>query len=176
MIDLAFVIPRAVIGLLFIGHGLQKLFGWFGGNGIAGTASSFEKIGIHPPRVWAIIAGLGEFLGGLGLGLGFATPIAAAVLTAVMLTAIVFVHLPNGIWSARGGLEYPLVLIAANALYGLAGAGQYALDAYLHLSLGLPAPRVYLLGLILALIIAAVLRLVALWQVGGQQATAGRAV
>lgn len=172
MIDIAFVIPRVIVGLLFMGHGLQKLFGWFGGGGIAGTTAYFEKLGIYPARPLAVIAGLAEFLGGLALALGFATPIAAAVLSAVMLTAIVFVHLPNGIWVARGGIEYPLVLIAVNALFGLAGAGQYALDASWHLTW--PTPETYVLGLIVAVIIAAVLRLVALWRTGGQHAPAHR--
>ncbi len=172
MIDIAYLIPRVIIGLLFLGHGLQKLTGWFGGGGISGTTAFFEKLGIYPSGPWAVIAGLGELLGGLALALGLATPLAAAVLSAVMLTAIVFVHLPNGIWVARGGLEYPLVVIAVGAFFGLAGAGQYALDAYWHLTW--PTPETYLIGLIVAVIIAAALRLVALWRTGSQHAPAHR--
>lgn len=170
MLDIAFLIPRVIIGLLFMGHGLQKLLGWFGGGGIGGTAGFFEKLGIYPAGPWAVIAGLGELLGGLALALGFATPIAAALLSVVMLTAIAFVHLPNGLWVARGGVEYPLVVIAVSAFFGLAGAGQYALDAYWHLSW--PTPQTYVIGLILAVIIAAALRLIALWRTGSQRAPA----
>src|SRR5579884_2011904 len=170
MLDIAFLIPRVIIGLLFMGHGLQKLLGWFGGGGIGGPAGFFEKLGIYPAGPWAVIAGLGELLGGLALALGFATPIAAALLTVVMLTAIAFVHLPNGLWVARGGVEYPLVVIAVSAFFGLAGAGQYALDAYWHLSW--PTPQAYAIGLILAVIIAAALRLIALWRTGSQHAPA----
>jgi putative oxidoreductase len=170
MLDLALLIPRVIVGLLFMGHGLQKLFGWFGGHGLAGTASFFDQLGIRPATFWAVVAGLAETLGGLALLLGFATPVAAALLTAVMLTAIAFVHAPRGVWSAQGGFEYPLVLIATNLLYGLAGPGQDALDARLHLVW--PMPELYLIGAVIALIVAIVLRLVASARLGGQPVSA----
>ena len=103
---------RVVIGGLFVGHGAQKLFGWFGGHGIDGTASFFEQIGIRPGRRNAIAAGAAEAGGGAALALGLATPLAASTLTGVMLTAIHRVHLKNGPWVGNRGYEYNLVLIA----------------------------------------------------------------
>ncbi|MER3457834.1 MAG: DoxX family protein, partial [Chloroflexota bacterium] len=75
--DIAILILR-VVGLLFIGHGAQKLFGWFGGQGLAGTAQWLGSLGLQPARFWAVVAGLAELLGGIGLALGLFTPIAAA--------------------------------------------------------------------------------------------------
>jgi putative oxidoreductase len=104
---------RTIVGVLFAGHGLQKLFGWFGGGGIDGTAQMFEQIGLRPGRRHAIAAGTAEAGGGALLATGLANPLAAAVLTATMLTAIRRVHFKNGPWVTNGGYEYNLVLIAA---------------------------------------------------------------
>ena len=93
--EFVLLILRLVIGLLFVGHGLQKLFGWFGGSGLEGTAGFFESLDVHPPQAWAVIASLAETLGGLGLALGFLTPIAAGAIIGVMLMAIIKVHFSN---------------------------------------------------------------------------------
>jgi putative oxidoreductase len=175
MLNLALLIPRVIIGLLFIGHGTQKLFGWFSGHGIPATAGFFAQIGIRPAHFWAIIAALFETIGGVLLALGLATPIAAGLIAAVMLTAIVFVHFAKGIWSAQGGIEYPLVLIAASALYGLAGAGTFSLDAYLGLAW--PTPALYAAVLIVAVLVNAALRFLSLRRMTvGRQSTATAAV
>lgn len=122
---------RLLIGGLFIGHGTQKLFGWFGGPGPEGTAQMMGGLGMHPPKRNAIAAGATETAGGTLLALGLATPAAAAALTGVMITAIRKVHLPNGPWVADGGYEYNLVLIAALFAIVDGGPGKYSLDQLL---------------------------------------------
>jgi putative oxidoreductase len=104
---------RAVVGALFVGHGTQKLFGWFEGGGLEGTAQMFENLGLRPGRRHAVAAGVAEAGGGALLITGAANPLASAALTATMLTAIRRVHFRNGPWITKGGFEYNLVLIAA---------------------------------------------------------------
>ncbi len=131
--NLGLLVIRVVVGLLFVGHGTQKLFGWFGGHGPEGTGQFFESIGLRPGRVHALAAGAAEALGGLLLALGLVTPLAAAGLTAVMGAAIWTSHRANGIWNSSGGYEYNLVLVAvAFALTGV-GAGAWSLDHVLSL-------------------------------------------
>jgi putative oxidoreductase len=122
---------RLIIGGFFIGHGTQKLFGWFGGGGLDATAQGFEQLGMRPGRRNAIAAGLAETGGGTALALGFATPLAASALTATMLTAINRVHLKNGPWAASGGYEYNVVLIAAVITLAELGPGPLSVDAVL---------------------------------------------
>ena len=115
------VLLRVLVGGLFVGHGTQKLFGWFGGHGPDATGQMFEGIGMRPGRRNALAAGAAEAGGGAALALGAATPLAASALIATMLTAINRVHLKNGVWATNGGYEYNLVLIAA--VLGLAELG-----------------------------------------------------
>src|SRR4029453_13407727 len=104
------LILRLVVGLSLAAHGAQKLFGWFGGYGIAGTGQFLEQLGFRPGRLHAVQAGLTEVLGGLFLAAGFLTPAAAAAVLAVMLVAAVSVHLKAGYFAHTGGYEYALVL------------------------------------------------------------------
>jgi putative oxidoreductase len=104
---------RVTVGGFFFGHGTQKLFGWFGGNGLDATAQGFEAMGMRPGRPNAIAAGVAEAGGGALLASGLATPVAASALTATMITAIDRVHAKNGPWLSNGGYEYNVVLIAA---------------------------------------------------------------
>jgi putative oxidoreductase len=119
---------RVTVGGLFVGHGTQKLFGWFGGHGLDATANMFESIGMRPGNRNAIAAGVAEAGGGAALAAGFATPLAAATLTSVMLTAINRVHLKNGPWVTNGGYEYNAVLIAAVLALAEVGPGELSLD------------------------------------------------
>jgi putative oxidoreductase len=119
---------RVTIGALFVGHGTQKLFGWFGGHGLDATANMFDSIGMRPGNRNAIAAGVAEAGGGAALAAGFATPLAAATLTSVMLTAINRVHLKNGPWITNGGYEYNVVLIAAVLALAEVGPGELSLD------------------------------------------------
>src|SRR3954469_23291093 len=126
--DLAMFVLRAVVGLFFIGHGAQKLFGSFGGHGLSGTAQFFESLGMKPGRQHATAAGVAEFAGGLLLVFGLFTPFAAAAITAVMVVAILTVHAKNGPWSTDGGYEYNVVLAAAVFCLAGVGAGTISLD------------------------------------------------
>ncbi len=113
--DLGILVLRLVVGLTLAAHGSQKLFGWFGGHGLAGTGSFLEQLGFRPGRVQAALSGLAEAGGGLLLAAGFATPLAAAAIVAVMLVAVVSVNLAKGFFVQNGGYEYPLVLAASAA-------------------------------------------------------------
>jgi putative oxidoreductase len=126
--DLALLVLRLIVGLLFVGHGAQKLFGAFGGGGLDGTAGMFDNIGLRPGWLHARAAGTAEFAGGALLALGLFTPFAAAVLIAIMTAAVITVHGPNGIWNTNQGYEFNLVMAAV--LFALAGvgAGAWSLD------------------------------------------------
>jgi putative oxidoreductase len=120
---------RFVVGGFFIGHGTQKLFGWFGGNGLKGTAEGFDQLGLKPAQAHATAAGVAEAGGGALLVAGLETPLAAAAITATMITAIRTVHLKNGPWASNGGYEYNVVLIAASLALAELGPGPFSLDA-----------------------------------------------
>jgi putative oxidoreductase len=115
--------------LLFVGNGTQKLFGWFGGEGLEGTGAFFEHLGFRPGRRYALAAGAAEAGGGLLFALGAATPLAAAAISGSMITAIKTVHWKKGVWVSGGGYEYNLVLLAA--VFGLTenGPGEWSVDA-----------------------------------------------
>lgn len=155
-IDLGFLVLRVVFGFLFAGHGSQKLFGWFGGAGMRKFTAGFEKSGPHPAGLWAALAALSEFLGGLGLAFGFLTPLAGAGIMAVMLMAILRVHWRNGLWNTKGGIEFPLVDLFLAAFLGLFGPGSYSLDALFHIAYPRPltfeaAAIAAILGVLVAL-------------------------
>lgn len=120
---------RVGIGALFVGHGSQKLFGWFGGGGIRETAEMLESLGLEPSRPHAVAVGVAESTGGAFLALGLATPLAAATLTGTMLTAIRTAHWNNGPWNTDGGYEYNLVLILAVLALAETGPGPVSIDA-----------------------------------------------
>ena len=119
---------RGLVGPLFVGHGTQKLFGWFGGHGLDGTGAFFESLGLRPGRRHATAAGAAEATGGALLTLGLATPLAAAMVTGTMTTAVRKVHLKAGPWVTNGGWEYNAVLIAAMAAIADAGPGPLSID------------------------------------------------
>jgi len=129
--NLALLFLRIVVGGLFVGHGTQKAFGWFGGYGIAGTAGFMEQLGLKPGRLHATAAAVGETVGGLLVLLGLWTPVGAALIVAVMLVAIKTVHLVKGVWNSNGGYEYPLTLIAVALVLATTGPGAYTLPALL---------------------------------------------
>jgi putative oxidoreductase len=129
--NLGIAVLRAVVGGLFMGHGLQKLKGWFGGGGIEATGENFQKMGLAPGRVHATAAGVSETTGGALLATGFLTPLGASMLTGTMATAIHRVHRKNGPWNTNGGYEYNLVLLAAAFAATADGPGTLSLDALL---------------------------------------------
>lgn len=133
--EVGLFVLHLVVGLLVAGHGAQKLFGAFGGHGLDGTSGFFESLGLRPGRLHAVAGGGAELVGGLLLALGLLTPLGAALVIAVMVTAIATVHATKGVWNTEGGYEYNVVLIAiATALAG-AGAGDWSLDAVLGLDI-----------------------------------------
>ena len=134
------LVLRATIGGYFFGHGMQKLAGWFGGGGPDGTGEQFEQIGLRPGRENALLAGAAEAAGGSLLALGLFTPAAVSLLTGVMTNAIRYVHLQNGLWVTEGGVEYPVVMLAALAAIGDDGPGRFSLDE--SLGIGIRGPVV----------------------------------
>jgi putative oxidoreductase len=126
---------RVAFGLALGAHGAQKLFGAFGGHGLAGTGGFFETLGFRPGRPLAILAGAGELGGCFGLALGLLTPLASAVLLASMLVAVVGVHLEKGFFAQEGGYELPLLVAAAAAGLAFTGPGEVSVDAALGLHL-----------------------------------------
>jgi putative oxidoreductase len=126
--DTALLLLRVVVGLLLIGHGTQKLLGWFGGYGLAGTGGFFHTVGFRPGKTMAAAAGLSEAGGGLLLALGLLTPLAGAVIVGTLLVAA-STHLDKGVWGANGGYELPLLYAVAAATFALAGPGAVSLDA-----------------------------------------------
>jgi len=130
MLNLGLLIIRLVVGVLFIGHGAQKLFGKFGGYGLKGTGGWFESIGMKPGVTMALFAGLAELIGGILFAVGFLTPLAALLIAGTMIMAIVKVHAPNGLWATSNGYEYNLTLVAVAIGVALIGPGKYALDIF----------------------------------------------
>jgi putative oxidoreductase len=128
--DIGRFAARAVIGGLFVGHGTQKLFGWFGGPGLEGTEQMMGALDMRPTRANALAAGISETVGGALVVLGAATPAASASLIGTMATAIHKVHRPHGPWAAQGGWEYNVVLIAALTALIDAGPGDVSVDAH----------------------------------------------
>jgi putative oxidoreductase len=133
-VDIGLLILRLVVGLSLAAHGAQKLFGWFGGYGIAGTGQFLEQLGFRPGRLQATQAGLAELLGGLFLAAGFLTPAAAAAIVAVMLVAAVSVHITKGFFAHNGGYEYTLALAGAALALAFTGPGVISVDQALGIS------------------------------------------
>jgi len=132
-VDIALLVLRVIVGGTLAGHGTQKLFGWFGGSGLRGTAGGFEKLAYRPGLPMAFLAGLGESGGGALLALGLLTPLAAAAGIGVMLNAIISVHLPKGFWNMKGGFEFPLTIATVFAAIGFSGPGRFSVDRSLGL-------------------------------------------
>jgi len=127
MMDEGLLLIRLVVGFIMMGHGAQKLFGWFGGYGLKGTGGWLDSIGLKPGVTMALLAGLGELAGGALFAAGVLTGIGAALIALTMLVAIVKVHGQNGLWVTQNGYEYNLVLIAAAVGVALSGPGAYVL-------------------------------------------------
>src|SRR5918993_3744134 len=132
--DTGLLLARVVLGLIMAAHGSQKLFGWFGGYGLAGTGGFFESLGFRPGRFFAAAAGFTEVTGGLLLAAGLLGPLGPAMIIAVMIVAIATVHWQHGLFAQNNGYELPLINAAVAAAVALTGYGAYSLDALLGLS------------------------------------------
>ena len=128
MMGLGLFIIRVVFGLLMIGHGTQKLFGWFGGPGLHNASGFVGSRGFSPAKFWTATGSLSETVGGLLFLLGFLSPLGSIAIAAAMLTAIVAFHWPK-FWATEGGYEHPLVMLTAAVAVGITGPGAYSLDA-----------------------------------------------
>lgn len=121
------LVIRMALGVIFMAHGAQKVFGFFGGHGMPGTYAMVRSLGFPLPLMFAWLAALAEFLGGMGVLFGLLTRIAAAGIAVNMVVAIVKVHLKNGFF-APAGFEYPLALLSMALFLIISGAGRISLD------------------------------------------------
>ncbi|MBE93637.1 DoxX family protein [Marinobacter sp.] len=119
---------RIPVGIIFVAHGAQKLFGWFGGYGLEGTGQWMDSIGLSPGYLMALLAGGTEFLGGLALIIGLLVRPASAALAFAMLIAIFSVHIQNGLFMSNNGYEFGLALLAASVSLLFSGAGRASVD------------------------------------------------
>ena len=119
---------RAIVGIAFIAHGSQKLFGAFGGYGLEGTAQYMESLGLTPGYLMALMSGSAEFFGGLALFLGLLARPAALVVIVMLVVAILSVHIHNGLFMANNGYEYALALLGGAVAVLIEGAGKLSLD------------------------------------------------
>ncbi len=158
--DVGLLLLRIALGLIMTAHGLQQLFGWFGGGGIDGTAAFFAASGYTSAHLMAVVSGLSHTLGGLGLTFGLLTPLAAAAIIGAMVNALA-VRWGAGFFAATGGVEYELFLTATAASLALTGPGRLALDRTVPL---LRSHRVIhgviaiALGVLIALLVLALFR------------------
>jgi putative oxidoreductase len=120
---------RLVLGLGMAAHGSQKLFGWFGGHGLAGTGGFFETIGFRPGRLFALAAGVTEFASGLLIALGFLGPIGPALMLSVMIVAALTVHWKNGYFAQSNGIELTVMFAVGAVALAFTGFGEFSLDA-----------------------------------------------
>ena len=132
--DFGVLVLRVVVGLVMAAHGSQKLFGWFGGHGLAGTGGFLEQLGFRPGRFFAAAAGTTEFVGGSLLALGLLGPLGPAMIVSVMIVAAVTVHWGHGVFAHSGGFEVPLLYWVTAVAIALIGNGAYSLDGLLQLS------------------------------------------
>ncbi len=122
---------RVPVGIIFVAHGAQKLFGWFGGYGLEGTGQWMGSIGLNPGYLMALLAGGAEFFAGLALLFGLLVRPAGVVLAFTMLVAIFTVHIGNGLFMSNNGYEFGLALLAASVSLAFTGAGRASVDAML---------------------------------------------
>lgn len=127
MFDLASLVLRLGIGIMFFAHGLQIALAKFNGPGVQGFAKMLSGMGFAPPLVWSYLAGYSTLIGGLCLITGFATRIATIPLFIFMFVAIVKVHLSKGFFLVNGGYEYPFVILCALIAIMFLGTGKYGI-------------------------------------------------
>ena len=132
--DIAFLIVRLIVGLALAAHGAQKLFGWFGGPGLRGTAGAFENLGFRPGIIFAWMAGLGETGGGLLTLLGLGGALGPVLIVLVMIVAVGSVHISKGFFISNGGWELNAAYVAGALAIAFGGNGAYSLDDALHLT------------------------------------------
>lgn len=133
--DIGLFLLRVTLGGVMAAHGSQKLFGWFGGYGIAGTGGWLASMGFRPGVMHARVVALSETVGGLLLILGMMTPFAAAAVLGVMIVAVVSMHWEKGFFNMAGGYEFNLLIAATSVALAFTGAGRWSLDSAMNLGL-----------------------------------------
>ena len=142
------LLARLILGGLMVAHGSQKLFGWFGGYGLAGTAGFFEQLGFRPGRLFVLTAALAEAVSGILIALGLFGPVGPALLLSVMIVAAVSVHWKNGVFATANGIEVPLLYATGAVALAFTGYGLFSLDAVLGIdNAWTPALRTTVLAL-----------------------------
>jgi putative oxidoreductase len=154
-INVSFLILQLGVGLTFAAHGAQKLFGWWGGPGLANWEGAMRHMGFRPARLFAVTSALIELAGGLMLAVGFLTPIAAAALVAQAVVIIGQVHWSHGFFNSKSGIEFPLLLGVGAAAVGLAGGSTISIDG----ALGIVVDPAIRLGLIVLGVVAGLVAL-----------------
>jgi putative oxidoreductase len=124
--DIVWLLLRLAAGLIVVPHGMQKLFGMFGGGGLAGTAAFFDKIGYSPGSFWAPVVGCVEFFGGLLLAIGLFTRPAAALL-AIQFVFVTYFHASRGFFAP--GIEFPLLWLTVFVFFMIRGGGAMSVDS-----------------------------------------------
>ncbi|TAM77050.1 DoxX family protein [bacterium] len=157
----ALLVARLVVGLGLATHGSQKLFGWFGGSGPKGIGAYFATLGFPAPVAFAILAGIGEFAGGLLLAVGWLGPIGPALIITVMLVASLSEHLPHGFFNYNGGYELPAAYAMTALVLAFVGPGSLSIDALVPVA-GLAHPEAAWIaigaGLLIGLVVSAMRR------------------
>lgn len=127
---------RIMVGIIFMAHGSQKLFGFFGGGGIEGTAGFMDSLGLYPAYLMAFLAGAGEFFGGLFLILGFLTRFSGFVTAVISIVALITVHISNGFFMSNGGSEFILLLLVSSISLIISGSGKLGVDELIKNNIG----------------------------------------
>jgi putative oxidoreductase len=152
--DLGLLVLRLAVGGLLAGHGAQKLFGTFGGPGLAGTSGWLESMGFSPAKQWAIMAGLSEFGGGTLTALGLAHPLGPISTLGAMAIASLDVHAGKPVWATEGGAELPITNMSAALALALAGPGAFSLDRALGIRVPKAVATLALLGVAAGVVVA----------------------
>ncbi|MDQ2745460.1 MAG: DoxX family protein [Chloroflexota bacterium] len=155
MRDFGLFVLRLVLGLSMLGHGTQKLFGWFGGPGLKGTQGMMETLGIQPGNIWGPMVAAGETSGGLLTALGVLSPLGPFNIAAAMIVAVRKVHWAKGFWASVGGIEFPLTNLGAAVALASAGPGRFSLDE--KFGTRLPAPLAFVVAMLSSVAVYAAL-------------------
>ena len=152
--DLGQLALRLAVGGLLVGHGAQKLFGWFGGSGLEGTSGWLASIGYQPAKLWAALAGLSEFGGGALTALGLLHALGPIATLGSMAIATLDLHGEHPIWAAEGGAELPITNMAAATASSLSGPGVFSLDRALDIHVPKPVVTLAVLGVAAGVVVA----------------------
>ncbi|MGD9015629.1 MAG: DoxX family protein [Candidatus Omnitrophota bacterium] len=125
--SIAIFILRVTLGVIFLAHGLQKLFGVFGGSGIEGFSQMLAGLNLTPANFLAWLVAIIEALGGLFLIFGILPRLSSALIAVIMAVAIAKIHAANGFFAMKGGFEYQLLILAVCLLFVFTGGGKFSL-------------------------------------------------